>query len=137
MPDRPEFVKTVRSLIGIPWVHAGRTRAGVDCVGLILLALDELGIHVEVRPYGRWVREHELRARLEQAAKEETQREALPGDLLLLSVSHRIQHIGVLVLPDWIVHSHQSVGKVVLERLDGEWGRNVRGVFRIPALEGD
>lgn len=43
-----------REWLGVPWRHLGRTRGGVDCIGLILLAAAAAGIHVpDPAPYKR------------------------------------------------------------------------------------
>jgi cell wall-associated NlpC family hydrolase len=41
---RTQIVKTAQSLVGTPWKHQGRSRRGVDCVGLIYLIAKELDI---------------------------------------------------------------------------------------------
>lgn len=33
-----------RGWLGVPWVHQGRTRHGIDCAGLIVCALGNLGL---------------------------------------------------------------------------------------------
>lgn len=46
-----------RSWLGVPWVHQGRTRHGIDCAGLIVCALGNLGLlprgFVDPIAYGR------------------------------------------------------------------------------------
>lgn len=38
MPTAEEFVTAARELIGAPFQHQGRTKNGIDCVGLVLWA---------------------------------------------------------------------------------------------------
>jgi hypothetical protein len=139
IPTVDAFVRTVLSLTGVPFQHAGRSRAGLDCVGVILCALDEIGVHVDVRPYGRWTREAELVTRLDAQTSAVDANAVRAGDLLLLRASRRLQHIAVLLQADlshaWIVHSHETVGRVTLERLEGEWRDAVVQIRRIDALE--
>lgn len=40
---RDEVIVTARSWRGIPFVHQGRTRAGVDCIGLVINVCKEVG----------------------------------------------------------------------------------------------
>ena len=35
------FVAAARGYVGVPWRHLGRSRTGVDCIGLVLLAARE------------------------------------------------------------------------------------------------
>lgn len=38
MTTRNEVVTELRNWIGVPWRHQGRTRFGIDCIGLITVA---------------------------------------------------------------------------------------------------
>ena len=40
-PTRAKFLKTVLGLMGTPYIWGGRSRAGVDCWGLVAFALRE------------------------------------------------------------------------------------------------
>lgn len=53
---RQSVVDMVRSFAGTPWKHLGRSRRGVDCVGLVIAVADELKFtppDLEVPVYGR------------------------------------------------------------------------------------
>jgi cell wall-associated NlpC family hydrolase len=52
--ERVGFVASARKLAGVPFRHRGRSLRGVDCVGLVALALASVGRTVEDRrSYGR------------------------------------------------------------------------------------
>jgi len=54
MPTRQEVVAAARSWIGVRWQHQGRTRHGIDCVGLVVVVCRELGISdYDSMAYGR------------------------------------------------------------------------------------
>ena len=54
-----------RAMVGVPWRHMGRSTAGVDCIGLILLAAFRAGVALpEPAPYAREPQDHALRAAL-------------------------------------------------------------------------
>lgn len=40
----PDTIAIARTWLGVPFLHQGRTRAGVDCLGLVLCALEAQGI---------------------------------------------------------------------------------------------
>jgi cell wall-associated NlpC family hydrolase len=44
MPTSNDFIAAARSYMGVKWRHQGRNQMGVDCVGLVLCCLDEIGI---------------------------------------------------------------------------------------------
>jgi cell wall-associated NlpC family hydrolase len=54
MAIRADIVAAARGWIGVPWRHQGRSRAGVDCVGLIVVVCRELGLSdYDSTVYGR------------------------------------------------------------------------------------
>ena len=54
--NRAATVELARTFLGVPFVHQGRSRAGVDCLGLVICTLQEQGIlppDFERRNYSR------------------------------------------------------------------------------------
>lgn len=47
MTTRAEIVAAARSYLGVRWRHKGRTRHGVDCVGLLVAVSNDLGLGVK------------------------------------------------------------------------------------------
>ena len=48
------LVAQARSYLGVPWRHQGRTRAGIDCAGLVVLVARDLGLtDYDSTAYGR------------------------------------------------------------------------------------
>lgn len=41
--ERIAFVAAARSFIGVRWQHQGRTAHGLDCAGLVMVALQAVG----------------------------------------------------------------------------------------------
>ena len=49
-----DIVAEARRWIGAPWRHQGRGPAGVDCIGLLIVVADALGVpHHDVQGYDR------------------------------------------------------------------------------------
>lgn len=46
MPNNNDFIESARSYMGVKWRHQGRNRMGVDCVGLVICALADIGVEV-------------------------------------------------------------------------------------------
>jgi cell wall-associated NlpC family hydrolase len=46
MPSSSLLIAAARTYIGIPWLHQGRNRQGVDCVGLLICAMADIGIEI-------------------------------------------------------------------------------------------
>ena len=61
----PGHVATARALVGRPWRHRGRGPDWLDCVGLVVIALEANGIAVADRErYGRVPHRDGLQAEL-------------------------------------------------------------------------
>jgi cell wall-associated NlpC family hydrolase len=94
---RAQVVTAARGWLGVPWRHQGRTRHGVDCVGLVVLVRRELGLGDE--DLGGYRREPDGHRLLEAAAAVMDRIpviEARDGDVLLLRDSLMPCHVGIL-----------------------------------------
>lgn len=49
-PTKQDYVSAARGWLGTRWVHQGRTRHGVDCVGLLIVAGADVGLTVPDNP---------------------------------------------------------------------------------------
>lgn len=47
MVTRQMIVDEARSFLDVPWVHQGRSRHGIDCAGLLIRTMLQLGLPVE------------------------------------------------------------------------------------------
>lgn len=133
MTTREQWIAEVRSWVGVPWVHQGRNRHGVDCVGLVICAAQNLGLSdFDTRAYGRApVGEYLTRMSNELMIRKAT---ADPGDVLLMRLSRFPQHFAVLVEPGRIVHARGEDGRVVETNIPGAWWRRVVGIYAIPGV---
>lgn len=82
--QRAQAVTTARGLIGTRWHHHGRTRAAVDCVGLLVVVAQELGIpHVDDLSYGMRPKPGALEGALERSGLVRIKVDEIqPGDVL-------------------------------------------------------
>lgn len=137
-----EYVERLRSLEGIRWVHQGRSRHGVDCIGVLMLPLLEAGVLQDNVPnYPRTSHEKTLVAALQQHCEPVAWSDRREGDVLLMwwnRSTRAPQHLASLVRmedgTDGIVHSYMDAGRVVCSHL-GRWRRRVLSVWRIRELE--
>lgn len=122
-------------LIGTPWRHLGRDRAGLDCIGLALLAGAQSGHAVpEVPPYTREPQDHALRRALAQHMDEVPVSSAAPGDVLLFKLGVYGGHVGLRALhPAYavpsVIHAHLPRRQVVEEVL-APFLPHLTGAFR-------
>jgi len=140
MVTRAQLIREARKWLGTPFQHQGRVRGlGVDCVGLILCVMRDLGLGdylaahkaYAAQPVGRLVLEA-CRAHL--AEKPASGR--LPGDVLVFRVPVDPVH-AALVTERGIIHAAGTLdgrGQVSEVGLDRKWARRIEACFSIPGV---
>ena len=144
MTTRDAIVARARELLGVRFMHQGRHAAhGLDCLGLLMVVAEGCGIRFgEMRPaqldrrdYGARPDAAMLEALLKQWLTPVTQ--AAPGDVLLLRVQGRPQHLAVVT--DYpqagefgMIHAYAPARRVVEHRYDAAWRSATQGIFRLP-----
>lgn len=148
MPNRPEVVACARAFLGTPWVHQGRTRLGVDCAGLpigVAKALGLTGYHglatYSRTPTGQTIREvcdnHLVFVANALPGDSSWLARADLGDVLILALRRYPIHMGILAdgaRPFSLIHAYSPLGAVVEHRLDEDWRRRARAVYRYPGV---
>ncbi|TSD86026.1 hypothetical protein FFK22_024725 [Mycobacterium sp. KBS0706] len=134
------LVDAARCYLGVKWRHIGRSRFGIDCVGLALLAARDMGHAVEdVAEYRRGAHGYdvvrEIAARTQPASLAE-----LREDLIILFRDGIYPcHCGILgtnAQGAWsLVHAHAKAGKVV-EDPYAAWAAKATHAFALPDREG-
>lgn len=134
--NREAVIEEARKWIGTRWVHQGRSSAGVDCAGLLICVLSDLGLPVEDMqgyrrsPDGLLFREHIFR---------QTTPEIEPafGSIGLFRESRLPTHTGFFGEQDGkltLIHAYATAGKVIEEVYDHEWPGLLVGVRGIIGL---
>lgn len=134
LATRDAYVAACRALLDTPWLHQGRSDAGVDCVGLLVVPAIRVGLMREdvVTPdYQRGPKGDRLDALLHEHGRRLADwHAALPGDVLAIKYQTAPQHVCVVTRPwhpEWgfhIIHAYGSTefgGSVVEHRLDRSW----------------
>lgn len=144
-----DLTAVFRSWTGVPWVHQGRTRHGVDCGGLIVCALEQAGLLPPEFPdpeaYGR-APQPGLAKLVERYCTWTEQ----PAEGLLVLIrwapSQDPSHLAYLTGRN-LVHAYsRAVGRTrggattqqgrVLEHRYGEpWLRQTVGLYEIPGVQ--
>jgi len=119
-PIEEKIVEEARTWLGVRFKHQGRTRNGVDCVGLVLKVHEQLfGDEKEItgyerRPNQRMVYDlmgkHLIRIRPE---------EAQPGDVVLMAFDTGATHLGI-ISEKTIIHAYLQARKVVEQPLGSQ-----------------
>lgn len=137
------IVMQARSWIGVPFRHQGRSRLGVDCLGLLacvarelklcgsdgkpLIARDQLG-------YGHYPDEHTLRNELERWLVSSHN-----GGVVMIGlfrVDGMARHLAIIHRAesglDAMIHAYAPARKVVEHRIDERWQQACVACFSLP-----
>lgn len=123
--------------LGVKFRHQGRTRWGLDCVGLVALAAldaDPDFTFTDLRAYGRepW-KDNNLKKHLELHLGQPVDRGPEPDDVVLFYMGEsQPSHVGIITPhPEGlgIVHSYANIGRVTHHRLDGSWRNRIAQVY--------
>lgn len=110
------LANAAHALVGTPFRLQGRDPAqGLDCIGLVLVSLERVGVTLEL-PADYRPRRRSFAIPSEALRREgllETQAPPLPGDILLFTSSPAQVHLAIAYSGATIVHAHAGLGRVV------------------------
>ncbi len=127
-----DFVDVAERLIGVPYLWGGRTRIGVDCSGLVQLAMEAAGLAC---PRDSDMQAEEVGANL---LVPDSLDGLVRGDLVFWP-----GHVGIMVDGVMLLHANAHHMAVVVEPLPvavtriEKAGSEIRAVKRPPALSSD
>lgn len=136
MSELETLITAARSYSGVRFLHAGRSRQGLDCVGLLIVAARDAGLlsDYDHRDYGQVINPDILRAEIERFCLPIAAEQMQAGDVLLFAIAGSAQHVGLCAQAGSsgarVLHAYQSAGKVVEHALDGRWQRRLVAVYR-------
>jgi len=125
-----------REWLGVPWRHLGRSRGGVDCIGLVLLSCAAAGVAIpDPAPYTR----EPQGARLAAGITEHADRVPIePGTVLLFRMGLFAGHVGVASLHPVhgvpaVIHAYAPHRIVVEQPMDDALRAALVGAYRLRA----
>jgi cell wall-associated NlpC family hydrolase len=144
------FVAQARTYAGVPYYHAGRSRQGLDCIGLLAVVAHDLGItdHDDVN-YSPDPEPGYLTATLHRFCDltwindpfDDVTPTLEPGDLLQFEIAGVERHAGIYAEDErgqgTVIHAYQSAGKVCEHLLDRHWQRRLWAAYRLKEPDAD
>jgi len=140
---RAEIVEAARSWLDVKYRKQGRSRLGIDCVGLPAMVAEELGHTVlQTLNYGDEPQPAQILAALNANGCKRilpiTRRQI--GDILLFRDGQQMRHAGILSEKngiEYVIHAHGGlhVRKVVEDPLIGDLLDRLVYVFSFPDAE--
>lgn len=146
MTARHEVLACARQFLGVRFAHQGRSKAGLDCLGLLLATAIAADIHfsgasamaLDVPTYGHRPDTALLKERLDQFL-EPAVGPLMPADVVLLCVDQSPQHLALLT--DYpmagelgMIHAYAPVRAVVEHRYDAHWKAATVAAYRLPEI---
>jgi len=128
-------IEAARSYVGCPWRHRGRSRFGIDCLGLIIKALEAGGLTVQDRlNYGRVPWQDGLEQALLDYLGEPVNEAIQAGDIALIHLPDNPwpSHLALIARHDnrfTLIHS-QSELQVCEHGLSDEWLMRIVARYR-------
>lgn len=132
-----DIVTEARSWIDVPYQHQGRTRNGIDCLGLLVMIARRFDVtDYDELTYSRNPSGARMRRLLSLHLQPISIAEAGVGDVLHLAAGNEPQHVAIIsrVDPLYFIHATSEFGRVVEQRIDDAGVRAVRGVYRVPEV---
>ncbi|SDW95310.1 C40 family peptidase [Lysobacter enzymogenes] len=128
--------EAARAYLRSPFLHQGRSGSGLDCVGLLVLALKDCGRAVDdVTSYGRDPHRGLLEARLvDEFGPAIALDDLQPGDVVAIDFAGAVRHVAIV--GDYVhggvslIHTDESLGEVIEHRIDAKWARRIKGAWR-------
>lgn len=134
MVTREEFVAEARKWIDVPYLHQGRNRHGVDCIGLLLVVGWALGLsEYDVKGYGRIPNAGFLQAECDRLMVRIPSDEVQPADVYLMRFTRDPQHLGIAT-DRGLLHAWGGAGRVTETVMPHSWRVRVVQAYRIPGV---
>lgn len=138
--EREHLLDVTRSWLGTPYRNCARLKgAGVDCAMLVVAAFEDAGLEspINVLRYSpQWYlnrSDEKFLSYVMARAVEITERETLPGDIVVYKFGRCYAHGGIIIEPGWpkIIHAFRQAGCVVIGEGDqGALKERQRRFFR-------
>lgn len=133
-----ELITHARTMVKekVPFLHQGRSRHGLDCIGMPIVVLQELGILPKVfyrMNYGRLPRFELLEKVKEQCT---ALPQGTPGALVLIRwpQDQTPSHVAICTGLT-LIHCYQQVGRVVEHGYRGQWVDRTHSTWTLPGVE--
>ncbi len=136
-----------RQFLGIRFMHQGRSLAGLDCLGLLIVTANRCDLHfdgkkadaLDIPHYGNRPDAVLLKEKLDKHLQPITLEAVREGDIVLLTIEGLAQHLALIT--DYpiagergMIHAYAPARKVIEHRYDTLWWGRSCAAYRLPQL---
>ncbi len=136
-----QVIAAGRAYRGVRWHHQGRSRAGIDCAGVIICTAHDLALSdFDITGYPREPDGSMSALLREHCELQPPGTEPVPGMVAEIRFDAEPQHLGLIVpyhlggaglLHAMALHPR----KVVEHRLDDVWRRRIVALYKLPGVD--
>jgi cell wall-associated NlpC family hydrolase len=120
-----------RSLVGVPFLHRGRSRRGLDCAGVVWLARKmTFGLSDDDRSYPPRPTSQMVLEGMERRAERVSLRDVRAGDVVVMKFASFATHLGVLT-ETGVIHAIPGAGVIESDRGEFAKKRSFLAAFRL------
>lgn len=126
MQNNQDIINAALATIGTPWHWQGRkVGVGMDCIGVLVHAAISCNcVCNDYTRYSHHMKGQGVLAKLMSSLDELPLEEAVYGDVLVFRVKSALQHTGIYIGEDMMVHAMAKVG-VRKSRLSQSWQKRL------------
>jgi cell wall-associated NlpC family hydrolase len=134
--ERAALVAHARSLVGVPFKHRGRSRDGIDCVGLVQVCLQAVGRETQDDLTYPRIPVPGLPALRDALIRHfgEPVKTLAPGDVVAMRWTGDLSHVAIVGDYPYgglsVIHALALDRRVVETRLADPWPRRIAGIWR-------
>ena len=142
MKNADDVVAAARAYLGVPFAHQGRTRHGLDCLGLLVCVAKDLALKhqtglladADELGYSHYPDSERLKTGLEQYLKPSDT--LIAGNVVLMRVDSHERHLGLIggysgAGEHSMIHAYAPARKVVEHHLSQEWRENITRIYTL------
>lgn len=142
MIDRHAILATLDTLLGVPFLHQGRTHAGLDCLGVVMFVAQAHGVPLQdMQGYAAATDSVLLTQECQRQLIEIPVSEAVPADLVQwadltgpLSPPCNLAFLGWRNGHVTMVHAWLKMGCVCEHDLSRPWPQMVKRAYSLPEI---
>lgn len=132
-----EVVRVAKTWRGVPFRHQGRDRNGVDCIGLPIVVLAELGVVVPefelLTDYPRIPPAGDFQRRFLRFCTRLP--EPVPGCVIVMKWERSLMHLAIYTDTDTLIHVLERHNAVIEHGFRGMWRtRYAQGAWALPGV---